>query len=137
MAETPVITASSINKVRIKFVQIFMMICIKDETSKLTEVFKSPNSRILNVSQECQELAVSKLNCSESFYINRFEFERGRRKIRWREERGVMTACKKGQGFLKRTNFQKETWRRKENAYKDAAKSLMGQFALASSVEES
>lgn len=48
-----------------------------------------------------------------------------------------MTACKKGQGFLKRTNFQKETWRRKENAYKDAAKSLMGQFALASSVEES
>lgn len=89
------------------------------------------------MSQECQELAVSKLNCSESFYINRFEFERGRRKIRWREERGVITACKKGQGILKRTNFLKETWRRKENAYKDAAKSLMGQFALASSVEES
>lgn len=41
MAETAVITASSINKVRIKFVQIFMMICIKDETSKLTEVFES------------------------------------------------------------------------------------------------
>lgn len=55
-----------------------MMICIKDETSKLTEGFKSPNSRILNglVSQECQELATCKLSCSESSYINRFEFER-------------------------------------------------------------
>lgn len=55
MAETHMITSESVSNVKIKFVQIFTMIYIKNETSKLTEGFKSPINRTLNglISWEC------------------------------------------------------------------------------------
>lgn len=55
MAETHVITSESVSNVKIKFVQIFTMVYIKNETSELTEGFQSPISTTLNglTSWEC------------------------------------------------------------------------------------